>query len=123
MGGALEIEKGALWELRAEDLWLVANSDNLSRFLQLPSELCQKAADEDGGAREWQSAGKLATQGSLFGDANKSLARARSLINGYFTGSGLLLPSKFKSRFANWECQAQISPQHISFQEKRPPTL
>ena len=49
VGGALEIEKGALWELRAEDVWPVANSDNLSRFLQLPSELCQKAADEDGG--------------------------------------------------------------------------
>ena len=43
MGGALEIEKGARWELRAEDLWPAANPGNLSRFLQLPSELCQKA--------------------------------------------------------------------------------
>ena len=74
MGGALEIEKGARWELRAEDLWPAANPGNLSRFLQLPSELCQKAADEDGGAREWRRAGKLATQGSLL-VASKSLAR------------------------------------------------
>ena len=100
----MEIEKGARWELRAEDHWPVANSDNLSRFLQLSSELCQKAAIEDGDAREWQSAGKLAAEGSLFGDTNKSLARGEQdpcLINGYFTGPGLLLPSKFRSRFAN----------------------
>ena len=36
--GALKIEKGARLGLWTEDLWL-ADSDNLSRFLQLSSEL------------------------------------------------------------------------------------
>ena len=37
--GRLKIEKGSRLGLWTEDLWLSVNSDNLSRFLQLSSQL------------------------------------------------------------------------------------